>query len=351
MSKPHSQDCVWTGKAGNNYAIHRATNDLSCSMFSGWTAQSDPSADAAVERSGAVYGGAGVSCWQEMVNGKWAIKGNVRGEEVTLVANDTDAYHPHAVAESSAISPSIQEVRVHLLYTAGVTFEVDSGVYDTGETRYLCDSFDLSNAGSNSTESNTGVKLVRKPASDSLFCVYTDEAGAVWYARSAAGDSWKREVMEVVPAEREWPAIAHDSSGQRWVVVHYTDVGTSTEQVEAYYRYNSSWVGPQTLFTSDENKTIGPAALAGASSTSLPIAYAAFKVEGDDPAYTIKVAKFDGANLDTCTIASGASLGDPSITVEPVSQNSDRIHVTWEDDGEVKYRMDEDGRGVEIADN
>jgi len=25
-------------------------------------------------------------------------------------------------------------VRVHLLYTAGVTFEVDSGVYDTGET-------------------------------------------------------------------------------------------------------------------------------------------------------------------------------------------------------------------------
>jgi len=342
-------NCVWTGRDEDEYAIKRATWSLSGGMFSGWTAQSDPSAATATQKDGACYAGKGVSVWQAKdANGKWIIKGCVRGEETTLVANDTDAYHPHAVAESSAINPSTDQVRVHLLWTEGVTFEVDSGVYDTGEVRFkTCSLGVFSNAGSNATEFNAGVKLARKPAGDSLFCVYEDEAGAVWYARSAAGDSWKREGMNLEPPQAEWPAIAHDSSGRRWVVVHRT----CTDKIEAYYRLNSSWVGPQTLFTADENKTIGPAALAGASSTSLPIAYAAFKVEGDDPAYTIKVAKFDGDNLDVCTIASGTSLGDPSITVEPVSQNSDRIHVTWEDDGEVKYRMDEDDRGGTIADN
>ena len=35
----------------------------------------------------------------DLKSGKWVIKGFVRGTETTLVANDTDAYHPHAVAQ------------------------------------------------------------------------------------------------------------------------------------------------------------------------------------------------------------------------------------------------------------
>jgi hypothetical protein len=314
-------------------------------VFSGWTAQTDPSSDAAVEKSSGVYAGCGVTAWVEEADGLRVIKGRVRGEEMTFVSDTVDVYDPHAIAESSATSPSIDQLRTYLLYTAGVRFDIEPGVVDTGETRFFACSLNVSHAGSDATKSNTGVKLVRKPGNDSLFCVFTDVDGAVWYARSAAGDSWKREAMNLEPPQCEWPAIAHDSTGRRWVVVHRT----CTDKIEAYYRLNSTWFGPENIFTADENKTIGPAAMAGTSAGG--IAYAAFKVQGDDPAYTIKVAKFDGANLDTCTIASGANLGDPSITVEPVSQDSDRIHVAWEDNGEVKYRMNKDGRGVEIADH
>ncbi|MCX6844672.1 MAG: hypothetical protein NTX53_20605 [candidate division WOR-3 bacterium] len=45
-------NCVWTGKDGDNYAIHRAINDLSGGMFPSWTAQSDPSGSATVENLG-----------------------------------------------------------------------------------------------------------------------------------------------------------------------------------------------------------------------------------------------------------------------------------------------------------
>jgi len=341
-------ECVWADEDDGDYAIRRATNDLTNNMFSGWTAQTDPSSDAAVEKANPVAAGLGVSVWQQMVSGKWTIKGVVRGNEVTFVANDTDAYHPHAVAESSWTTPSVSQTRVHLLYTAGVTFEVDSGVVDTGEIRYLCDSFNLSNAGANSTGPNSSVKLLRKPDSDSLFCLYAGADGTTWFAWSAAGDSWKRD--QLAP-DREWPAIAEDSSGRRWAVLHGTDGETSAGLIEAYYLHNASWELLQTIYTADANKAVGPAALAGASQTSTGIAYAAFKVEGENETYTIKVAKFDGSSLDTCTIASGSSLGDPSIAVEPVSQDSDFIHVVWSDNGEIEYRMNRDGRGSTIAGN
>jgi len=342
-------NCVYTDEDDGDYAIRRATNDLSNGMFSGWTAQTNPSGDNTDEAANPVYAGVGVVCWmQKDSNDVWTIKAKVRGEEKTLMANDTDAYHPHAVAESVACNPSTDRINLYLLYTAGVTFEVDSGVFDTGEIRFTQFEYDVSHAGANATASNTGTKLLRKADGDSLFCLYADADGAVWYARSAAGDSWKRDMLV---ADRDWPAIAEDSSGQRWAVLHGTDGETSAGLIEAYYLHNATWELLQTIFTNASQKSVGPAALAGASSTSSSIAYAAFKVEGENETYTIKVAKFDGSSLDTCTIASGSSLGDPSITVEPVSQDSDRIHVTWSDNGEVKYRACMDGRDAEVAGN
>ncbi len=175
-------NCAYTAKSGSDYSIQRSTNNLGGGMFGNWVAMTAPSAGSNVEKSNPVYAGVGASVWQQKVDGTWVIKGYVRGVETTLVANDTDAYHPHAVAESSAVSPSIDQVRVHLLYTAGVTFEVDSGVYDTGETRYKCESLNVSNAGSDATKANNGVKLMRKEGTDSLFATYTDADGTVMYA-------------------------------------------------------------------------------------------------------------------------------------------------------------------------
>ncbi|MCX6841930.1 MAG: T9SS type A sorting domain-containing protein [candidate division WOR-3 bacterium] len=338
-------NCVWTGKDGNNYAIQRATNDLSGGMFPSWTAQSDPSGSATAEKGNSVYAGLGVTCWQEKVSGKWVIKGNVRGEETTLVANDTDAYHPQAVAESSAISPSIDQVRVHLLWTEGVTFEVDDGVYDTGETRYKCESLSVSHAGSDATKYNQGAKFLRKALSDSLFCVYADLDGAVMYAHSATGDSWQREVMLT---DRAWPAIAEDSSGKRWVVVHKVNVG-GTETQEAYYRNGSSWTGPQTLYTGQQNGTAGPAGLSGSSYTTSGIAYAAFLASIGRGYKSVVLAKFNGSTLATYTVATGLYLGDPTLAVEPYKTDSDHVHLSWADNGVVKYCMDTDGRSQTIA--
>jgi len=339
-------NCVYSDKDGDDFAVRRATNDLSNNMFSGWTAQNDPSGDEEIEKANPVYAGVGVSVWQQMASGKWVVKGKVRGEEMTLVSDSVAVYHPHAVAESSAASPSIDQLRVYLLYTAGVTFEVDSGVTDTGETRFYACSLNVSHAGACATASNAGSKLLRKSGSDSLLCLYADEQGAVWYAWSAAGDSWKRDQMA---ADRDYPALAEDSSGRRWAVLRGVEEGSSAGMIEAYFRSNSAWSEPLAIFTADPGKTVGPPALAGASRTSGGIAYAVFKVEGQEQTYTIKVAKFDGSNLDTCTIASGSSLGDPSITVEPVCQDSDRIHVTWSDNGEVKCRTCMDSRSAEIT--
>ena len=337
-------NCVWSGKDANNYAIHRATNDLSGGMFPSWTAQADPSGSATAEKSGPVYAGVGVTAWAEKVSGKWVIKGNVRGAETTLVANDTDAYHPQAVAESSAISPSIDQVRVHLLWTEGVTFEVDSGVVDTGETRYKCESLSVSHAGSDATKYNQGAKFLRKALSDSLFCTYADIDGAVMYAYSATGDSWQREVMLT---GRAWPAIAEDSSGKRWVVVHKSNVG-GTQSQEVYYRNGSSWTGPQTLYTSPQNGTVGPAGLAGSSYTTSGIAYAAF-LTSLGGTKSVVLAKFNGSTVATYTVATGMNLGDPTLAVEPYKQDSDHVHLSWADNGVVKYCMDTDGRSTSIA--
>jgi hypothetical protein len=333
-------NCCWTRQSGG-YSIQRATNDLGGGMFGNWVAMTAPSAASNVDKGNPVYAGVGASVWQQMVSGKWVIKGFVRGAETTLVANDTDAYHPYAVAESSAISPSIDQVRVHLLYTAGVAFEVDSGVYDTGETRFKTCSLNVSNAGFGAMEANNGTKLMRKQDSDSLFSVYRDADGSVMYAYSAAGDSWRREVLAT---QRCYPAIAADSTGKRWVVA-MSAYGTVPAAQYLYYRSGGSWAS-QSLYSGWD--ILGPASLAGASSTTTGIAYTAFKVMGMFSQYIV-LTKFNGTTVAACTLATGANFGDPSIAVEAYKTDSDHVHVTWEDAGVVKYRMNTDGRSSGIA--
>ena len=293
-----------------------------------------------MEKANGLYAGVGVSCWQQKnLSNKWIIKGFVRGTETTLVANDTDAYHPHAVAESSAISPSVNRIALHLLYTAGVTFEVDSGVYDTGETRYVEKDFDVSHAGANATAQNNGSKLIRK--GDSLLAVYGDLDGSIIYAWSATGDSWQRAIMAT---SRDNPAIAEDSTGKRWVVMHKAPVGMVNGAQEAYYRNGSSWTGPQTLYSAGAASPIGPASVAGASSTTSSFGYAAF-LTTSTPNKSVVVAKFNGTTVSTYTLATGTTLGDPAIAVEPYKTDSDRVHVIWDDNGIVKYSMATDSRG------
>ncbi len=334
-------NCVWTSEDDGDLAIERATNSLGGGMFGNWIAMTAPSAGSNVEKGNPVYAGVGASVWQQLVSGKWAIKGYVRGAETTLVANDTDAYHPHAVAESSAVSPSIDRIELSLLYDAGVAFEVDSGVHDTGEVRFSQFNFNVSNAGSDATKANNGTKLMRKEGCDSLFAAYQDADGSVMYAYSAAGDSWRREVLAT---ERSYPAIAADSTGKHWVVARTAD-GSMPAAQYLYYQSGGSWAS-QSLYSSWD--LLGPASLGGASSTTTGIAYAAFRVNGITSKYIV-LTKFNGTTVAACTLATGANLGDPSIAVEAYKTDSDRVHVTWEDAGVVKYRMNTDGRSSGIA--
>jgi hypothetical protein len=333
-------NCAYTQQS-SGYSIQRATNNLGGGLFGNWVAMTPPGATSNVDKDAAAYAGAGASVWQQKVNGKWAIKAFVRGAETTLVANDTDAYSPHAVAESSASSPSVDRIRIHLLYTAGVAFEVDSAVFDTGQIRYSTFDFDVSNAGPDATRANNGSKLMRTEDDDSLHAVYQDADGTVMYAYSAAGDSWRREVLAT---SRCYPAIAADSTGKRWVVA-MSAFGSLPAAQYLYYQSGGSWAS-QTLYSGWD--ILGPASLAGASSTTTGIAYTAFKVMGMSSQYIV-LTKFNGTTVAACTVATGANFGDPSIAVEAYKTDSDHVHVTWEDAGVVKYRMNTDGRSSGIA--
>jgi len=174
-------------------------------LFGDWTDGANPSKADTCPVDNSSYCDAGVSVWQQRVSGIWRIMGSVRGDTVTLASvTDTDLLCPHAVAESSAISPSIDQVRVKLLYTK-------EQIVDGDTCHDLCfetDSFNVSNAGPNATSQNNGVKLIRQPDGDSLFAAYCDKDGAVEYARSADGDSWVRSV--VAQGGYKYPAIAQD---------------------------------------------------------------------------------------------------------------------------------------------
>jgi len=66
---------------------------------------------------------------------------------------------------------------------------------------------------------------------------------------------------------------------------------------------------------------------------------------------SVLLAKFNGSAVATYTVATGSDLGDPALAVEPFLADSDRVHVSWEDNGVIKYRMNTDGRSSSIASN
>jgi hypothetical protein len=338
---------IWARDSASVHTVFTKSCPVANGILTGWTSPANQGFWSDSVKTNPVVAGSGVSIWQEMVGGDWAIRGSVRGDTVTMVTSNDGAYHPHAIAESSGTGPSVNSISVKLLYTEGTVFEVDSGVYDTGVTKYVVKEYPVSNAATSATQYNNGCKLLNKAGTDSMLAVYEDTDGSVVYAWSADGDSWQREV---VVQDREWPAIAEDSSGKRWVVVHKVNQLANNVSQEAYYRDSTAWTGPQTLYTSQQNRPLGPASLAGASDTATGIAYAAFLADlGFNKA--IVLAKFDGVSVSTFTVALGMKLADPALAVEPYSSDSDRIHVTWGDNGVVKYRMDTDGRGQSIASN
>ncbi len=114
--------CVWVqrvaGQSTDTFNICHSTCDLSpTSMFQDWVLGANPSSGTTgtTEKANSVYAGCGVTVWQEQVSGVWNIYARVRDSIVTLAScPDTSLASPHALAESSSVSPSIDQVRVKL---------------------------------------------------------------------------------------------------------------------------------------------------------------------------------------------------------------------------------------------
>ncbi|UCG43292.1 MAG: T9SS type A sorting domain-containing protein [candidate division WOR-3 bacterium] len=331
--------CVWSDSVedapvAGTRVIRSATWDLDGGQFSGWQAGSNPSTSTTTEKLNPVYAGCGVAVWQEMTGSVWDIMAEVRGDTVRLVQSDTDSYHPHAVAESSAASPSIDQVRVSLLWTEGIVFEVDSAVYDTGETRFKACSLNVSNAGSDATESNNGSKLLRKASSDSLFAVYQDADGAVMYAWSADGSAWQRRQCA---SHGTYPALCADGTGRRWVV-YWDEVAC-----KVYARFDSAGTFSSARELCDlQADQCGPISAAGSHHSTTSCAYAAFRRIKDGQVDQLILAKFDAANQNTTAVLEGDQYVHPCVGTEWVSGDSkDHIHLCWEnaDENEVYYKM------------
>jgi hypothetical protein len=341
--------CVWrdglvTDYSGDtlNVVKHKANYVGSdTTMFGSWTVCGDASENDTITKDGPVYAGAGVTAWQEKTGGKWQIRATVRGDTVTLVASDTDAYHPHAVAESSSISPSIDQIRVNLLWTQGVVFEVDSGVYDTGEARFEVDSFNVSAAAANATAMNNGTKLIRKAGSDSLFAAYVDGSGTVMFAWSADGSSWERQAVE---ARCDYTALAQDGSGHRWIasVVRVNTPALPGPRVLARYQCGDTWSRPETLWghTGMTGEWIGPLSLTGSNSSTTRCAYAVFS-DSTSGGVVLRVAKFDGTHLLTTSVTPSATRSSEPVIGASPDGNCDFLHLSWSEDGDVVYTQSE----------
>ncbi len=330
--------CVWTRRvtplgAADTFHICHATYDPT-SMFQDWTAGANPSNSAppTAEKSSSVYAGCGVTCWLEQVDGIWVVKARVRDSVVTLAsAPDTNLASPHVLAESSATTPSIDQVRVKLYYMKVV---VESG--DTcGIPSFETDSFSASNAGPGATRANNGTKLVQKPGSDSLFAVYADASGGVYFAWSASGDSWKRAVLTENGRE---PAISRDGTGRLWTV--YLDA--AEQEVVARYRVGDTWSTVKTLYPVEpgENNVSG-ISLAGSPDDENSCAYAAFRYTNSGSSRFIIAAKFNANSLRVDTVADG-EVNDPCIAVENSGGNGDWLHLAYESNGNVVYTMTQD---------
>ncbi len=360
MTRVEGEDvvhCLWTEKIDvtgiyDTFNICHATCDLDpTGMFHGWTAGTNPSTgnQDTTEKGNAVYAGCGVSVWQEKVSGVWNLYARVRDSIKTLVANDTDAYHPHAVACSSATNPSTNEIRVSLLYTSAEVFAVDSGLFDTGDVRFRADTFSVSNAMANATRSSNGAKLIRPQGSDSLHATYCDLSGGLYCASTPNGDSWQRDVV-TGGADYEYPAIAQDSTGMRWIVALTRNLASCF--VRRFYLGDSAWSGGLDVFTADDPDAISNVSLAAVSDTTTPRAYAAFVVQVDENQRQLLLAKFDdGGEFDVDTVAEGEDLCDPCLSVEAYQQDWDRVHLVWQSGGVVKYSMLTDSRNGALETN
>jgi hypothetical protein len=95
--------------------------------------------------------------------------------------------------------------------------------------------------------------------------------------------------------------------------------------------------------------TLGSVSLAGASDTANPHAYVAFSVVPTGLNEYIVVVELDSLNKQADTVVTAKPVANAAIAVEPVSQDSDRLHVCWGTDNRTQYSTVMDGRSLGIA--
>jgi len=196
------------------------------------------------------------------------------------------------------------------------------------------------------TQINNGAKLLLKEGTDSLFYVYYDD-GDVRGDLSEGGEDWDQFV---VIEDHDYPAIAADSTDKRWIVARKPQTLFSYDCQDLYYYSGGSWI-PQTLYTAGANQTLGPACLAGASSTTAGIVYSVFSVTSGGVGNII-LTKFNGTTVTVCSLANFQyAVGDPAVAIEPYTADSNRVLVVWENeyDDDIRYAYCVDGRGSGIA--
>jgi hypothetical protein len=208
-------------------------------------------------------------------------------------------------------------------------------------------------ASSDATRYNNGAKMLLKEGSDSLFCTY-DSNGTVKYSCSEGGESWSSPTS--VASGQDYPAIAADSTGRRWIIAH--DPPDTMGYEHQYLYTGQGWSLMTQIYESQD--PIGPASIAGGTSTVAHFVYATFLVMTDPEqgpiTYSVVLTKHrlgDESTVAACTlnVAYGPLhwLGNPAVAVEPYKADSNRIFVVWERDGTIYYSCCVDGRGSEIA--
>jgi hypothetical protein len=202
-------------------------------------------------------------------------------------------------------------------------------------------------ASSDATKINNGAKLMLREATDSLFCTYNSN-GTVKYSYSEGGDVWNYPVD--VDNGVDYPAIAADSTGRRWLVARKPRVGNNGPDAQRiYYFSNGIWGSVQTLYESTDE--LGPAGLAGGTSVVADFVYAAFLITArQSSAKYVVLIKYSVDATAVCTLATGSDLGDPSVAVEPYKADSNRVYVVWENNGVIYHGGCLDGRGSGFAD-
>jgi len=319
-------------------------------MYQGWQAGPDRSQTDAHRKVNPQYAGNDVVVFQEerqLPNDDfiWDVRAHVWGDTTTLIALDTSAYHPHAVAVETSPTPSTDRMVINLLFTEGIVFEVDSAVYDTGVTRFTVDTLERSSACDGATMPNAANNLVRGLDSDSLFAVYNADCEGAMYAWSADGTDWERECIST---DVTGPAIAMDSTGRQWVTMtrRMEDENGWRTQLLARYRQGTNWSCYQFLCdVYDDSAGISAPSVVGASDTVIPCAYALFYFNdwsGEETERSLIVVKFDGDTTAVSALPLATGWVDvPCLATEP-ADGGDILHLTCVLDGETYYTACED---------